>query len=347
MENNKSKNNIRDSKEGNNMKSDLLNENHSQNTNLNIKNNNSNCINEEDINKKNKEDSSIVINKNIISYNSCSRLNKIKNYPHEEKIKNMQSKQKSTTNFNPIRTSSIDEIKKFKTAIKRNLLNNKSKPNTKEPSDGESLKITKNIKFSSSEEKFILKNETKSHYKKSEKRCEFCENIFDDLESHYKICNKKSKSNIQGPRKRDTSLLDEKLNNDSCEEIGIGETKKKILLREFKLSFHAGNREYYNTNNISSNNPQINKGNIIKKNNKKKVEKLKIIKYNIPEDSKRILNSGNCKRLVSLKEKIIKDKGSKKNSITTKYGNVTFNNELINPLVYFSESKRKRKLNLK
>jgi hypothetical protein len=230
-------------------------------------------------------------------------------------------------------------------------------PNTKEPSDGESFKFSK---FSSSKEKIELKagnnlkNEIKSqslnnkNKKETEKRCEFCNNIYDDLDSHYINCSKKRKKDIISPRKRDTSLLDEKLNNDNSDETGIDENKKKILLREFKAILHAVNRE---NNNISKilNNPQINKGKIVKRNNKKKVEKLKIIKYNFPEDSKRDINAVNHKKLTSLysEGKIRKERNSQSNCIKTKYGNVIFNNEMINPLLYFSESKRKRKLNLK
>ena len=353
---NKSKNNIRNSKEGNALKNNSLNESQLKNniTNLNIKINNSNNDSFNYDNKKRKENNRKIINKNIISYNSYNSLNKLKNYFPEEKS---QSMQKNKTNFNPIRTSSIEEIKKFKTTIKRNLLNNKSNPNTKEPSDGESIKIPKNIKLSSSEKKIDgnnLKNEVKSqslnnkNYKKAGKRCEFCNNNYDDLDSHYIICNKKRKNDNPAPRKRDTSLLDEKLNNDNSEEEGIDERKKKILLREFKASLHIVNRENKNTIKIS-NNPQIYKGKIIKRINKKKVEKLKIIKYNFPEDSKRDINAENNKKLTSLysERKIRKDKSSKKNCIKTKYGNVIFNNEMINPFLYFSESKRKRKLNLK
>ena len=355
----KSKNNIRNSKEDNALKTNLLNENKSKD-NLNIKNNSSNIGSFNYDNKKSNENSNIIINKNIISYNSYSSLNKIKNYSPKEKSENKPSKQKSKTNFNPVRTSSIEEIKKFKTSIKRNLLNNKSKPNTKEPSDGESIRISKNIEFSSSKEKIDLKtdnnlkNETKSqslnnkNFRKTGKRCEFCNNIYEDLESHYIICDKKGKNDILSPRKKDTSLLDEKLNNDSCDEVGIGENQKKILLREFKPTLHAINKENSNTSKIS-NNPQINKGKIIKRINKKKVEKLKIIKYNFPEDSKRDINSDSYQKMTPLysEGKIKKGKSSKSNCIKTKYGNVIFNNEMINPLLFFSESKRKRKLNLK
>ena len=355
----KSKNNIIKSKEGNDLKNNLSNESQSKNniTNLNIKINNSNNDSFNYDNKKRKENNKKIINKNIISYNSYSSSNKVKNYFPEEKSQSMQYKQNNKTNFNPIRTSSIEEIKRFKTTFKRNLLNNKSNPNTKEPSDGESIKITKNIKLSFSEKKYDgnnLKNEVKSqsskkkNYKKAGKRCEFCNNNYDDLDLHYIICNKKSKNDGPSPRKRDTSLLDEKLNNDNSEEDGIDERKKKILLREFKAILHAVNRENINTSKIS-NNPQINKGKIIKRTNKKKVEKLKIIKNSFPEDNKRDINADNKKNLTPLfsKRKIWKDKNSKNNCIRTKYGNVIFNNEMINPYLYFSESKRKRKLNLK
>ena len=359
---NKSKNNIKDSKEGNSLKAHLLNENQSKNniTNANIKSNNSYNDSFKYNNKKSKEKNNTIINKNIESYSSNNSLNKIKNYFPEEKSQSRQSNENNKTNFNPIRTSSIEEIKKFKTTIKRNLLNNKSKPYTKEPSDGESIRTSKNTKFSSSNEKIDLKvannlkNEAKSqsinnkNYKKAGKRCEFCNNICEDLESHYKICNKKRKNDIHRPRKRDTSLLEEKLNNDNNDEDGIDESKKKILLREFKATLHAVNKENNNSSKIL-NNPQINKGKIIKRINKKKVEKLKIINYNIPEDSKREINADNHKKLTSLysEGKIKKGKSFKNNCIKTKYGNVIFNNEMINPLLYFSESKRKRKLNLK
>ena len=358
----KSKYNIRNSKEGNSLKTNLLKDNQSKinNTNLNIRSNSSNIDSFNYGNKKSKENSSKIINKNIISYNSYSNLKKIKNYSPEEKPQSKQSKQKNKTNFNPVRTSTIEEIKKFKTIIKKNLFNNKSKPNSKEPSDGESIRMSKNINISSIKEKTDSKtsnnlvNETKTqslnnkNYMKTGKRCEFCNNIYDDLESHYIICNKKRQKDILSPKKKDTSLLDEKLNNDSSDEVGIDENKKNILLREFKATLHAVKRENNNTSKIS-NNPQINKGKIIKRFNKKKVEKLKIIKYNFPEDSKRDINFDSRQKMTPLysEGKIRNGKSTKNHCIKTKYGNVIFNNEMIKPLLYFSDSKRKRKLNSK
>ena len=220
--------------------------------------------------------------------------------------------------------------------------------------------MSKNINISSIKEKTDSKisnnlvNEKKiqslnnKNYKKTGKRCEFCNNIFDDLESHYIICNKKRQKDILSPKKKDTSLLDEKLNNDSSDEVGIDENKKNILLREFKATLHAVKRENNNTSKIS-NNPQINKGKIIKRFNKKKVEKLKIIKYNFPEDSKRDINVDSRQKMTPLysEGKIRNGKSTKNHCIKTKYGNVIFNNEMIKPLLYFSDSKRKRKLNSK
>lgn len=111
--------------------------------------------------------------------------------------------------------------------------------------------------------------------------------------AHYQYFHLKKNKLLIIPKKRDTALLNEKLNDENTDEMGIDENKKKILLREFKPNLHKISIENRNINTLIS--PKNEKmKNFVKP---EKIEKLtfnKIFEYNIkyekqkfPEDNNR------------------------------------------------------------
>ena len=88
------------------------------------------------------------------------------------------------------------------------------------------------------------------------------------------------------PKKRDTALLNEKLNDNNTDEMGIDENKKKILLREFKPNKHSLSIDFSNNKNILTSQKNDKKKNFFKP---EKIEKLtfnKIFEYNIKYEKK-------------------------------------------------------------
>ena len=188
---------------------------------------------------KNKQDKNIIINNNIITYNSTNSINKINNiYNKEEK--------EYENNKSP-----------YSDLIKRNKLINRQKDmcNKKEPNDSKSKNTFQNYKFSS----YIMENEKKpknnhskknkskqkselnenENNKKEKEKCEFCNSEVDDLVVHYQYYHLKRVNDFIIPKKRDTVLLNEKLSEENTDEVCIDENKKKILMREIKPNLHA------------------------------------------------------------------------------------------------------------
>ena len=202
--------------------------------------------------KQNKNN--IIINNNIITYNSNNNINKIHNFYNNDQNKPKNNDKSlmnndifqeiKATNFNPTRTSNKSDILKFKKNLEKNIKNNSSKKNTKEPNDRDSNLNSsgKKNKVSSYTLERSPQNSPKrtSNKKKinNSKICEFCNSIVDDIEMHYKIYHYKMNREILKPQKRDTVLLNEKLSSTDINETGIEENNRKILLREFKLKFN-------------------------------------------------------------------------------------------------------------
>ena len=205
------------------------------------------------------KNNNIIINNNIITYNSNSNINKIHNFYNAEENNNKKSLMNnnifedfSSTKFNSFRTSKKNEIIKFKKNLEKNIQNNSSKKNTKEPNDNgnktkprnSKVKVTSHI-FERSPQNTRQKKTNKTmqspkekKFQKSKKNCEFCGSEVDDLVKHYKIYHYKMNKDIIKPQKRDTVLLNEKLESFNTDEFGIDESNKKILLREIKPSFN-------------------------------------------------------------------------------------------------------------
>ena len=283
-----------------------------------------------------------IINNNIITYHSNNNINKIHNiYKNEEKsqrlidnqnnINIIKEKGNDQTKFNFTRISHKEEILKFRNKIKNNLINNNSRLIIREPNDSKSKNLNNKRSSFKLGEKYPLNSINKNIFKqkpqsvrnkivkkKLKKKCEFCGKLYDELDSHYKICNKAPNNEILKPRKKDTVLLDEKFNSESMEEAGIDESKQKILLREFKAILHVVNvndEDYKNTRNIN-NGLLSNKIENIKLKEpesilKKKIEKLsknkKFDKRIFPEDTKR------DEYLIRTQEKINKNKNEEEN----------------------------------
>ena len=252
----------------------IINENEEKLIDIDNQLNNNNDINEE--NKQNKKNN-IIINNNIITYNSNNNINK--NHELFNRDEN-QIKNQYLGNNNietPIRKFPINVPKeenntKFYSERKNrnteyynnndhNLLSNNS--NKKEPNDSKSKKTFANYRFTSyimekkprnnhskkNKVKPIPQSEEKKNKKKS--KCEFCNSIVDDLAVHYQYYHLTKLNENLAPKKRDTALLNEKLNEENTDEVGIDENKKKILLREFKPNLKVNTLNNDNKNRLT------------------------------------------------------------------------------------------------
>ena len=232
--------NNNDNNNNNNNNNSLIYNN--DNNNIDINDNNNYIDMDKDKQNKNKKNN-IIINNNIITYNSNNSINKIDNIYNKEEKHYTQNK-----------NTNIDSIKK-KILIDRQ----KDICNIKEPNDNLSKNTFQNYQFSSyimekekkpqnnyskkndnkqNPESESTENKNKNDTKKKEK-CEFCNSEVDDLVMHYQYYHLKRINEFVIPKKRDTLLLNEKLNEGNTDEIGIDDSKKKILLRELKPNFHA------------------------------------------------------------------------------------------------------------
>ena len=224
-----------------------------------------------------KNNNNIIINNNIITYNSNNNINKIHNFFNSDEnkqniqeIKNTKPlmdnnifQELSSTKFNPTRVSKKIEIIKFKKNLEKNIKNNISKKYSKEPNDSGSKKKPRNTKITSyllergpqnspnKKQNSKIPPQTEKKIKKLQ-ICEFCNSEVNDLVMHYKIYHYMSKNNIK-PQKRDTVLLNEKLDNTNTDEVGIDESNKRILLRQLQPMFHIQDN-YIKKNYITSKN---------------------------------------------------------------------------------------------
>ena len=312
-----------------------------------------------DIKSKN---NNIIINKNIITYNSNNTINKINNFFSSEKNddKDKSSMNKdifkkiNLTKFNSTRRNNNKEIINFKKIIRKNIINNSSNERNKEPND-RNLKLSpeNNKKYSyildrspvNSNKKKENKAKTEKKTKKLQK-CEFCKSEVDDLVMHYKIYHYHMKNNIIKPKKRDTALLNEKLSCTNIDEKGIEEPNKKILLRQFKSSFPVVDKfKNFQTENKFYKNEQAN-------NTMKKIINVQKVKKKLfPEDnysgSKTQLRDYNReKKFITKNNNFLNENKSSKNKVFQRHLNIKvdeikFNeNRKINPLYFSTEIKK-------
>ena len=342
--------------------------------------NNSNCNNiDGKVNSQSSKKNNIIINNNIITYNSNNNINKIHNFFSKEKALNKKfytenninyeqdtlskvPKDKETATFNPTRISSGEDMKNFRKKLKKNIMNNNNlKTSIKEPYDSKTNKIVpslnEKIPLNSKNNKYSIKPKPQSlenkAYKKRRIKCDFCDKFCEDLVIHYKLCHLKKNNGVLKPIKRDTVLLNEKLSSDNIDEMGIDESKQKILLRQFRSTFHT------DTINDDKNEEQFKITNIqlpIKKIEKKE-------KRGFPEDSKRndlLKTMGRNYRRKKIEEPLNNDKNIKsenrfsmnrmvisfQNSPIIKKTKVVFNNEKIRKKVSISPKNVRERISI-
>ena len=243
-----------------NLRNDGINQAYNNmNTDFIPSNSDSKKINAENNNKNN----NIIINNNIITYNANNNINKIHNFFNAEENNQKKSNQEIndnskslmnnnifkdiiSTKFNPMRISKKNDIIKFKKNLEKNIKINLAKKNSKEPNDSGTKSKPRDSKVSSyilergpqntSNKKSNKKNQiqTEKKRKKSKKKCEFCDSEVDDLVKHFKIYHYKMSHQILKPQKRDTVLLNEKLNSFNTDETGIEESNKLLLSRQIR-----------------------------------------------------------------------------------------------------------------
>ena len=231
-----------------------------KNNNISIDGKDSNKINIE-----NKQNNNIIINNNIITYSSNSNINKINNiFNSNEKqlqkptiannidIDNINRKLvlkiKNKTNENNLtKKSNKKEVDNLNNKFNNNsTINKEEKISDIKKQDDLKLKNTfQNFQFTSyimedKPEIIDIKKKNLSIDMKNKKICEFCNNYVEDLVEHYQNYHLKNINETLAPKKRDTEILNEKLNEGSTDEVGIDEYKKKILLREFKFNIQQG-----------------------------------------------------------------------------------------------------------
>lgn len=363
----------------------IINENEEKLNDIDYQINNNNDINEE--NKQNKKNN-IIINNNIITYNSSNNINKnhelinsdenqIKNqylrYNNKDKPKRNFliniPKEENNTKFYSTRKKKNTENFEYYNNNNYNLLSNNS--NKKEPNDSKPKKTFANYRFTS----YILEKKPQNNYSKRYKvkpmpqseekknkkksKCEFCNNIVDDLVMHYQYYHLTKLNENLVPRKRDTALLNEKLNEENTDEVGIDENKKKILLREFKPNLKVNTLKNDNKNCLTTQ-YVIKEGKFKKPENISKVTNIKVLGNYLNNKNKKynsLINSQgrNCERrnfLQSNSEDYIRSENRASsdrvefnipNSPEIKTGMINFDNNNLyinNPYFYFTEERK-------
>ena len=330
------------------------------------------------VNSQSSKKNNIIINNNIITYNSNNNINKIHNFFSKEKAQrkifytenninytpedlSKVPKDKETAAFNPTRVLSGEDMKNFRKKLKKNLMNNDLKSSLKEPYDSRTNKmissLNEKIPLNSKNNKYSIKPKPQSlenkAFKKRRIKCDFCDKYCEDLVLHYKLSHLKKNNGLLKPIKRDTVLLNEKLNSDSIDEAGIDESKQRILLRQFRSTFHTDTiNEYKNEEQLKIINIEL----PIKKKEKNE-------KKGFPEDSKRsdlLKTQGRNYRRKKIEEPLNNEKNIKsesrfgqnrmvisfQNSPMIKKTQVIFNNEKIRKKVSVSPRNVRDRINI-
>ena len=249
----------------------------------NISPNNTNNTNNK-LNKK--KNNRIIINNNIITYNANNNINKIHNYFNgndieQEPIKSSMTNKINIDNINdnlgmnPPRTcntikfystrkSNKRDIYNFIRRFKRNLIQNKIfKFDNRQPYDNKSKNTFQNFHFTSYILEEVPQNENgekkncKPNDNKNVKKCQLCNCLVKDLTNHLQHYHSKEPTDIKKPKKRDTDILNDKLNDENMNEIGIDENKKKILRRTVNPISHKVGEINENLNEINLNSASI------------------------------------------------------------------------------------------
>ena len=347
------------------------------------------------INIENKHNNNIIINNNIITYNSNSNINKINNIfnGNEKQLQKptmsdnididninrklvLKIKSKTDENnlkYNSTKKSNKKEVDNLNNKFKNNSTSNKEeKKSDKKKQDDLKLKNTfQNFQFTSyimedKPEIIDMKQKNQSVDMKNNKICEFCNNFVEDLVGHYQYYHLKNINGILAPRKRDTEILNEKLNEGSTDEVGIDEYKKKILHREFKFNVQALSKLNEGPNPLISSEYFIKNRPFIKPLKNKTMATMKlfdnVIKYRRKDENKyKRINRTQEKKKVRTFMKLNSERNirieynCKTNSMKSlfstnskiKKGMFNFgNNKKYNPLYFYSEKRNYDKKNL-
>ena len=265
-------------------------------------------IEQDNIKKKN----SIVINNNIITYNTNKNISKIHNFYSQG-----QTPQKPLINNNLAHKSfnkeSIDNIPLDKDSIKSHEIQlhnsiksnyNTNISNSKEPKDSNSKKMYQSYGQVPKIKIPHMPNSANGKINLGIKRCEYCKNVIDlaEINLHCKICKKRNKKksvkkfDIPKPKKRNISPFNNKANIGNMDGKFRDENNKEIINRQFDTALNLINL---------NNDKKILRGNISnperKKNTKKKIKeekrcriKKKLFSFkeedndkDFPEDTKR------------------------------------------------------------
>ena len=314
----------------------------------------------QDFNLKNNKNN-IITNANYVqdsinNFNKISDIFNIQNDFNNKIINNnvinneKSSKYKINTYFNPIRKTQLKNFKQYKKkktsdyVINNN--NNDSELNIKEPSDNVFKKNLKNHNINIEEknnqniiETKIIKNKNLSSEKKNlynSKKCKYCNNYIFDLNLHYKNCLKRKES------------INRIRNNKSNEPLRVKKDKTKLI------RIKEDSKEDKNNNRIKK---------LRYSGNEKEVKK-KLVNISKNDDDIMKNNENNSKNIINLNPNTDYRNYSRKIFIIPKENdkneiNYIKNNEISNdiikidnnnnfniydPLFYFSQSMKKKKI---
>ena len=265
-------------------------------------------IEQDNIKKKN----SIVINNNIITYNTNKNISKIHNFYSQG-----QTPQKPLINNNLAHKSfnkeSIDNIPLDKDSIKSHKIQlhnsiksnyNTNISNSKEPKDSNSKKIHQSYGQVPKIKIPHMPNSANGKINLGIKRCEYCKNVIDlaEINLHCKICKKRNKKksvkkfDIPKPKKRNISPFNNKANIGNMDGKFRDENNKEIINRQFDNALNLinlNNDKKILRGNISNPERKINTKKKIKEEKRCRIKK-KLFSFkeedndkDFPEDTKR------------------------------------------------------------
>ena len=274
---------------------------------FNISDDNPINIGQDNIKKKN----SIVINNNIITYNTNKNISKLHNFysPRQKPEKSLININLDHKSFN---RDSIDSIPLDRDSIKSHRIQlhnsfksnyNKNSSNSKEPKDSNSKKIHQS--YGQVPKIAHMPNSANGKINLEKKRCEYCKNLIDltEMNLHCKICKKGNKKkslkklDIPKPKKRKISPFDNKTIEGNMNGK-FRENNKEIINRQFNTALNLINLNYdkkIDRGNISNPERKIKTKKMIKDGKRCRIKK-KLFSYkeednnndkDFPEDTKR------------------------------------------------------------
>ena len=265
-------------------------------------------IEQDNIKKKN----SIVINNNIITYNTNKNISKIHNFysqrqtPEKPLINNNLAHKsffRESIDNNPL---DKDLIKSHRIQIHNSIKSNHNTniSNSKEPKDSNSKKMHESYGQVPKIKIPHMPNSANGKINLGKKRCEYCKNLIDlaEINLHCKICKKRNKKksvkklDIPRPKKKDVSPFNNKTIIENMDGKFRDENNKEIINRQFDTALNninLNNDKKILRGNISNPERKINTKKIIKDEKRCRIKK-KLFSYreedndkDFPEDTKR------------------------------------------------------------